>query len=113
VILAARIGQPARPALPGEFHLADDLLCQLVDGFLLGGDEGLAAFGDEVGLLAEIDEERRRGDAVGAHDEVAAAVNPTGLNEKVRFDIAGLAEAIVGEDAFAIGDEPHGENAVG
>ena len=37
---------------PGQFHLSNNLLGELLDRLLLGGNEGLAAFGNEVGLLA-------------------------------------------------------------
>ena len=51
--LGAMLFAKRRGLLPLRFHLGDDLFGEALDGFLLGGGDGLAGFGYEVGTLVE------------------------------------------------------------
>src|SRR4029079_16471805 len=101
------------PRSPRQFHLPNDLLRQLLNSFLLPGHQRLSAFRHEVSLLPDVHQKRRGRQVVLRHDQIAAAVDPIGLNEECGLDIPRLAELVVGQDALAVRNQPHAEHAVG
>ena len=48
-----------------------------------------------------------------AHDQVAAAIDPTRLNEEIGFDVARLAVTVVRQHSLGVGDKSDAEHAVG